>query len=90
MNPGEFLAKVEATMDEMDRQDASGWLVVCIDLDAVSRDEPDVVVGCYGPFASPEEALVEAGHHQATSLPTDDAGWAHLIKPLFPPVRWKT
>lgn len=87
---GDLLARVEATSDAMDRADASGWLVVCVDLENVQHGEADCVVGCYGPFASPEEALVEAGRHQATSLEVGDGpGWAHFVKPCFPPNEWK-
>lgn len=89
---GQFIFEIEKTSDEMDRADATGWLVVCIDNEAVHRGEEDCVVGCYGPFATPEEALVEAGRHDSTSLPLedDDLGWTHLIKPLYSPVNWRS
>lgn len=92
---GELLAAAIATSDAMDRNDASGWLVVCVDLESVAEGEADSIVGCYGPFDSPEEALVEAGRHQATSLDTTslhepgEAGWAHFVKPLYPPVKFR-
>lgn len=92
---GELIARVEETSDAMDRADASGWLVVCIDLESLEHDEADCVVACYGPFNTPEEALVEAGKHQATSLDKThlaepgEAGWMHFVKPLFPPVAFK-
>lgn len=85
---GELLARVYETSDAMDKRDASGWLVVCVDLEAVEHGEPDCIVGCYGTFDTPEEALVEAGKHDATSLETP-AGWAHFVKPLFPRIEWK-
>lgn len=93
---GALLAQVEVTSDAMDRADASGWLVVCVDLESIEHGESDCVVGCYGPFATPEEALVEAGRHDATSLDKThlsepgEPGWVHLVKPLYPPVRWRT
>ena len=87
---GELLADVEATSDAMDRADASGWLVVCVCLESIQNDEPNCVVGCYGPFESPEVALIEAARHQATSLhDPGEPGWAHLVKPLYPPVEWR-
>jgi hypothetical protein len=83
---GDLLARVEATSDAMDRRDASGWLVVCIDLECIELGESDAVVGCYGPYDSPEEALIAAGRHATTSLPLapGEKGWAHLVKPLYP------
>jgi hypothetical protein len=88
---GSLIARVEETCDAMDRRDASGWLVICVDLEAVVEGEKDSIVAAYGPFATPEEALVEAGRHQGTSLDVEpgDAGWAHFVKPLFPPIEWK-
>lgn len=86
MDPGfgDLLARVEATSDAMDRRDASGWLVVCTDLEAGE----DNIVGCYGPFPSPEDALIELQRQVETSLPVgeDEAGWGHFVKPLYPPV----
>jgi hypothetical protein len=87
---GELIARVEATADEMDRRDASGWVVVCVDLEAVEHGEPDSIVACYGPCDTPEEALVAAGKLDATSLDKThlaepgEPGWAHFVKPLFP------
>lgn len=92
---GELLARVYETSDAMDRRDASGWVVVCVDLESVQRGEPDCIVGCYGPLDTPEEALVEAGKHDATSLnkthlaEPGEPGWAHFVKPLFPRIEWK-
>jgi hypothetical protein len=85
---GVFMAEIEHTSNEMDRADAIGWLVVCIDDEAVARGDTDCVVGCYGIFHSPEEALVEAGKHDADLANVDlqgDPGWTHLIKPLYAP-----
>jgi hypothetical protein len=92
---GDLIARVEETSNAMDRRDASGWLVVCVDLEAVAFGEADTIVACYGPFATPEIALIEAGRHQATSLSEThlaepgEPGWAHFVKPLFPPIEWK-
>lgn len=83
----DFLGEVEAVEGAVERMEASGWLVVCIDL------ESDDIVGAYGPFETPEQALIESGRHQATSLgelvEPGEAGWRHVVKPLFPPVRWR-
>lgn len=79
----EFLGEVEAVSDAMDRREASGWLVICVDL------ESNDIVAAYGPFDTPEQTLIEAGKHDATSLP-DEPGWEHVVKPLFPPVKWRT
>lgn len=85
MSLGDLIADVEATSNAMDRRDAKAWLVVCVDLECVQLNESDCVVACYGPFESPEEALVAAGKLQSTSLkvPAGDPGWAHLVKPMF-------
>lgn len=84
---GQFLFQIEKTSDEMDKADAIGWLVVVVDNQAVARGEEDCVMGCYGIFHSPEQALVEAGKQDADSkkaLDEDDLGWTHLVKPLYP------
>ena len=86
-----LLFDIDRLHDHMERQDALAWLVVCVDHDSIQRGDPNCVVGTYGPFSSPEEALVEAGKHDANSLERDegDPGWSHLIRPLYPPVTWK-
>ena len=84
---GELMARVEETADAMDRRDAKGWLVVCLDL-----EEPVSVVACYGPFPEPEQALIEAARQAETSLDRTylaepgEPGWSHVVVPLFEPV----
>lgn len=81
----DFLADVETATDMIDRIEATGWLVICVDL------ESNDIVGAYGTFDTPEQALIEAGKHQATSLDEPgEAGWQHVVKPLYPPVKWRT
>lgn len=89
---GDFMFEIEKLSHEMDKEDATGWLVVCVDDAAVARGEEDCVMGCYGPFDSPEEALVEAGIHdkeiaEMLEHNPDEHGWHHLIKPMYPPTQ---
>lgn len=78
MNPfAELIARVEQTSDAMDERDATGFVVVVVDLE----DEPHPC-HVYGPVPTKEQALVLAGQLQATSI---DDGWKHVVLPLFPP-----
>lgn len=77
------MTDVELTSMQMDRDEAMGWIVVCVDM-----EEPINVVYGTGVFNSPEEALVEAGRQAENSKrlhDTDDAGWKHSVVPLYPP-----
>ena len=85
----QLLFDIDRMQDHMERKNALAWLVVCIDDEAVQKGDVNCVVATYGPFASPEDALVEAGKHDATGLrmnADEPIGWSHLIRPLYAPV----
>lgn len=73
--------------EQYQRREATAWLVLCFADDDDSADLPfaECIVGTYGPFASPEEALVEAGKHDSSGL----EGFTNVIVPLYPPVKWR-
>lgn len=77
-----FLAELELAMLEGRRNEATGWIVVCVD------DELGKVTTASGPFASPEEALVQAGiedNEMNANLEPGEKGWTHSVAPLFAP-----
>ncbi len=81
-----LIASLEIAHERFQRREASGWLVLCYDEEPPDpSDDSKIVVGCYGPFASPEEALVQAGKHDAAS----EYGFSNVVVPLYPPVDWK-
>jgi hypothetical protein len=74
--------------EQFQRREARGWLVMCWDRQDVEDEGmtfASCVVGCYGPFDTPEQALIECGKHDASSQP----GFENVIVPLYPPVRWR-
>jgi hypothetical protein len=78
-----LLQSLEIAHERFQRREATAWLILSVD-DEAPEGDPEFV-GAYGPFASPEEALVECGKHDATSL----EGFRNHIIPLYPPVLWK-
>jgi hypothetical protein len=79
-----LLRSLELAHERFQRREASAWLVLCMD-DESPEDRGPEFVGTYGPFATPEEALVECGKHDASSLD----GFKNYVSPLYPPVLWK-
>jgi hypothetical protein len=81
-----LLASLELAHERFQRREAMAWLVLCYDEEPPDpEDGRYVIVGAYGPFASPEEALVECGKHDASS----GFGFRNEVVPLYPPVAWK-
>jgi hypothetical protein len=80
-----MLAGLELAHEEYQRRTALAWLVLCYDEEAIKDGDHDGIVGCYGPFASPEETLIEKVKHDAAS----EEGFANVIVPLYAPIRWK-
>jgi hypothetical protein len=80
-----LLASLELAHDDYQRRTALAWLVLCYDEEAIKDGDHDGIVGCYGPFASPEETLIEKVKHDAAS----EEGFANVIVPLYAPIRWK-
>ncbi len=81
-----LMASLELAHERFQRREAIAWLIICHDEEPPDPDDgPNVIVGAYGPFASPEEALVEAGRHDAAS----EYGFRNEVIPLFTPVQWK-
>ncbi len=80
-----LIAALEIAHERFQRREAMAWLVICYDEDPPDEDGRHVIIGAYGPFASPEEALVQAGKHDAAS----EFGFRNEVIPLYPPVEWK-
>ncbi len=81
-----LLASLEIAHERFQRREATAWLVICWDEEPPDpEDGKHVLVGAYGPFASPEEALVQCGKHDASS----GYGFRNEVIPLYPPVLWK-
>ncbi len=81
-----LIASLEIAHDRFQRREAIAWLVICYDEEPPDpEDGRPVIVGAYGPFASPEEALVQVGKHDASS----EYGFRNEVIPLYPPVEWK-
>jgi hypothetical protein len=77
---------LEMLHDQFQRKEALAWLVLCYHEEAERElGLSECIVGTYGPYATPEEALVEVGKHDNHS----DEGFKNVIIPLYPPVRWK-
>jgi hypothetical protein len=79
----ELYAEVSEQMDRMAREDASGWMVVCIDL-----EPPPSPTLTFGPFVTPEAALIEAAKHAEESKRFHDPGehgWKYEVVPNWPP-----
>jgi hypothetical protein len=84
----QLLASLDIAHEQFQRREAIGWLVMSWDRQDVEQEGVSFgssIVGCYGPFASPEEALVECGKHDNSS----QSGFENVIVPLYPPVEWK-
>ncbi len=80
----QLIASLEIANMRYQQREASAWLVLCWD------EDPEIgsgfeIVGTYGPFATPEEALVQCGKHDACS----EFGFKNEVVPLYPPVDWK-
>jgi hypothetical protein len=80
-----LLVDLEIAHFNFQRREAMAWLVMCYDTSLEVSEETDGIVGAYGPFGSPEEALVECGKHDNASLPD----FKNVVIPLYPPVVWK-
>ncbi len=81
-----LLASLELAHERFQRREATGWLVICFDEEPPDpEDGRHVIVGAYGPFSSPEGALIEAGRHDAAS----EYGFRNEVIPLYAPVDWK-
>ncbi len=81
-----LIASLELAHDRFQRREAIAWLVLCYDEEPPDpEDDGPVIVGAYGPFVSPEEALVECGKHDNSS----ESGFRNEVIPLYPPVQWK-
>ena len=83
-----ILAYLDIAHEQFQRREAVGWLILSWDKQDVEQEGVPLataIVGCYGPFATPEEALVQAGKHDASSLP----GFDNILVPLYAPVEWK-
>jgi hypothetical protein len=80
-----LLINLEIAHDEFQRREALAWLILSYDGDYDVREEAGAIVGAYGPFDSPEEALIQKTRHDASSL----EGFVNVIVPLYPPVEWR-
>jgi len=81
----ELLVDMEISHQRFQRREALAWLVLCYDSEQIEEHGADAIAGTYGPFPSPEEALVQAGKHDASSMD----GFANVVIPLYPPVNWR-
>lgn len=80
---GDFMGEIFAREQQQREDEASGWLVAVTDL-----EDPTHLVSAYGPFDSPEAALIAAGEMDACphtgAHPVDgETGWRHEVVPLF-------
>jgi hypothetical protein len=80
-----LLMGLEILHGQFQRREATAWLIVCYDGELDPREHTDGIVGAYGPFATPEEALIELVKHDESS----DPAFKNVIVPLYPPVLWK-
>ena len=80
-----LLIELEIAHDRFQRREALAWLVLCYEPAALAAGHEDAIVGTYGPFSSPEEALIQKTKHDDASL----EGFVNVIVPLYPPVQWK-
>jgi hypothetical protein len=80
-----LLASLELAHDDYQRRTATAWLVLCYDEEAMAGHDRTGIVGCYGPFASPEETLIEKTKHDVASV----EGFVNVIVPLYAPVPWR-
>lgn len=80
-----LIGALEIAHEQFQRREATAWLVMSYDAEMLEEFGNEAVVGCYGPFATPEEALLQAGKHDSSSL----EGFKNVIVPLYPPVEWK-
>ena len=81
----QLLIDLEIAHDRFQRREALAWLVLCYDTDHAGDSFTEAAIGCYGPFGSPEVALIEKVKHDASSID----GFVNVIVPLYPPVEWK-
>lgn len=80
-----LFAEMRAMSDRMDAREASGFVVIVIDMDTPAGK----IVHAVGPEATPEQALALAAQLDRDPLtglhPADgEPGWRHMVVPLFP------
>jgi hypothetical protein len=78
----EFFADVHVGIEQAQRQEASGWVVLSTDLESGKH------VHVVGPFQTPEQALAYAGDRdrdpQAGLVVDGQPGWSHTVVAMFP------
>jgi hypothetical protein len=80
----EFIGRLLVSEQRVREKEASGWVVLVLDHDT----DPPTPVSTYGPCATPEAALIEAGKfdaspHTGTNPADGEAPWSHVVLPLF-------
>lgn len=75
----ELLCSLDARCQEI----ADSWAVI------VTDDETGLPVGSFGPFAQPEQALIEVGRQEVAWKDTDaeEDAWSYFIVPIWEPSR---